>query len=57
MVKKVTNKLISLPQEVSIDRIVDFLHSIEFFFPIPSSHASAPSAAGSSGAGYLSCNH
>ncbi len=32
MAKKITNKLISLPQDVSIDRVVDHPHSMEIWF-------------------------
>ena len=35
MAKKITNKLNSLPQEVSIDRVVDHPQSLELFISSP----------------------
>ena len=35
MATKITNKLISLPQDISIDRVVNHPHSIEIFIFSP----------------------
>ncbi len=35
MVAKITNKLIQLPPEISIDRVVDHPHTLEIFLSYP----------------------
>ncbi len=35
MAAKITNKLIQLPPEVSIDKVIDHPHSLEFFLSYP----------------------
>ena len=42
MAKKITNKLISLPQDVSIDRVVDHPHSMEIFISSPDTDRLCP---------------
>ncbi len=42
MAKKITNKLISLPQDVSIDRVVDHPHSLEIFISCPDTDQLCP---------------
>ncbi len=42
MATKITNKLISLPQDVSIDRVMDHPHSMEIFISCPDSDRLCP---------------
>ena len=42
MATKITNKLISLPQDVSIDRVVDHPHSMEIFISCPDTERLCP---------------
>ena len=42
MAKKITNKLISLPQDVSIDRIVEHPHSLKIFSSSPETERLCP---------------
>ena len=42
MATKITNKLISLPQDVSIDRVVDHPHSMEIFISSPDTDRLCP---------------
>ena len=50
MARKITNRLISLPQDVSIDRVVEHPHSLEIFISCPDSvsvRSAAPATASS----------
>ena len=47
MATKITNKLIQLPPEVSIDRVVDHPHSIELFLSYPEQPRRCPSCGSS----------